>query len=481
MKKTFLVFFLFLSIASALQVTPLKKQVILSPCDQAVFPFEVNGEGPVSLEIKGKNPTLNYSFPSSLSLRDSTVVDVTVLYPCDASLAANNYAFTLSAKQGSKAAAATAYVATSPTSSLWVSLTSEGLACSCSSSRFGLEIKNTGKKRESGTILVSSQFPFSISGTSFDLEPGEIVSKIISLDIGCSTPAGAYPLSVALVKKNGGVSQHYSVVSTAQCFASQLQGPSEVTFCHSDPINITYTLFNTGNVAQDYLISTTFGEASVSNASISPHSSLPFNVSIANSLVSIPGDYNFSVKAKWSKGVAVLPVSLSTKLCSGLPVPLLEISYTAISINNSIQVKAGANNLVISITNPNNFSIKNAVLSLVGLGPVSDFFTLLPNETKQVPVLVNIPSNFQTTDAILMLESDQGEHGQVVKIVKTTPLAGFFVVGNFVSNTHVIAIVVALTLLVMLFYYAESQRRKQIIIDVHVSNELKKVLAKYRR
>lgn len=471
--------FLLLPLASGLEVTPLKKQAVLSPCQQTVFPFEINGNGPVSLSLANAPAWLNSSVVQSFNVNNRGVVDVAVLYPCDASPRTGTYALTLVARQGNEAKAATVYLSASPASSLLVSLSSQELACACGSANFDLVIRNTGRVAESGTLLVSSQFEHSVSDTGFSLLPGQSVSKQIVVDLPCETPAGVYPLSVGIVSQGGNVKYAHSAISTAQCLASNFTGPTQVTACYGDVVNIPYTIYNSGMQGQSYSISTTLGSTSITSTEIPGHSTLSFNVSIPASQVTLPGNSSFAVQVVSDNSISSIPVSLTSKLCPGKPVPIIAVSYPELEPNNTIVVSSGVNRFSIGVRNPNNFSITRAVLSLEGFGPVSDFFDLGANETKQVQLVVDVPSNFTGGIMPLILESDQGKGSKAVSLHRQGPITGYFLLGAFVSSENLVAIAVALVILASLFYYAETQRRKQVLIDMHIGRDLSKILAKY--
>ncbi|MDP3742074.1 MAG: hypothetical protein Q8R15_02040, partial [Candidatus Micrarchaeota archaeon] len=307
------------SLTSALQVTALNHQANLAPCQQAVFSFKVTSQqaGQTSFHLANTHSALNYSVPTSLYLNGEANVDVAVLYPCDAQPTSGTYAFSLVGQQGSQSVAGTSYVFLHPASSLFISLTSEELACSCASTRLMLELRNTGYKRESGTTLVSSQFPFSIADTSFDLPPGESTSKQIVVDLNCSVAAGVYPVSVGVVSKGSDVKYAYSGLNVAQCYASNLTGPRQAVACYGDNVNLEYSLFNNGNFAQDYVVSTTLGQLPFSTVSLPAHSVAPFNVSISPQSLPYPGTYNLSVSSQSGQSFESIPVTLTTTTCDG--------------------------------------------------------------------------------------------------------------------------------------------------------------------
>ncbi|MDP3742298.1 MAG: hypothetical protein Q8R15_03220, partial [Candidatus Micrarchaeota archaeon] len=169
----------------------------------------------------------------------------------------------------------------------------------------------------------------------------------------------------------------------------------------------------------------------------------------------------------------------------------LSVAYPMLDTNNTIPVQPGQNSLSITVHNPNSFSIHNAVLSLSGFGPISGLFNLNANETVQVPVVIIVPANFtnatNTTTAILTLDSDQGRAARVLKLELANSngsgrATGLFVMGTyFISDSYIAFGAVAIVILAGLFYYAERQRRGQLIVDKEVSIHLEKVLAKYRR
>ncbi len=499
------------SVASALQVTPLNHQADLAPCQQAVFSFKVTSQtaaGQVAFHLTNTQKALNYSVPTSVYLNGNggfgesseSTVDVAVLYPCDANPVSGVYPFTLVAQQGGEAVGGTSYISLAPSSSLAVSLTSEELACSCASSRLILELRNTGYNRQSGTALVSSQFPFSIADTSFDLQPGESTSKQIVVDLNCSVPAGVYPVSVGIVAKGSDVKYAYSGLNVARCYASNLTGPRQAAACYADPVNLQYSLFNNGNFQQDYVVSTTLGSLPFSQTTLPAHSVLPFNLSISPQFLPYPGTFNFSISAQAGQSFESIPVTLTTSICDGKPVPTLSVAYPVLDVNNTVSMLAGQNSFSITVNNPNSFSVHNAVLSLSGFGPISGLFNLNPNETASVPVVITLPANFtnainatnatNTTTAItaiLTLDSDQGRVARVLKLEPANSngsnrATGLFVMGNyFISDSYLALGALAIVILAGLFYYAERQRRGQLFVDKEVSIHLEKILGKYRR
>ena len=473
------------STASALQVTPLTNQANLAPCQQAVFSFKVTSEqaGQTAFHLTNTQTSLNYSIPTSVYLNGEAIVDVAVLYPCDAQPTTGLYAFSLVANQGGEQAAGTSYVFLSPASSLAVSLTSEELACSCASTRLVLEMRNTGHKRESGTVLVSSQFPFSIADTGFNLAVGESVSKQIVVDLNCSVAAGVYPVSVAIASQGSNVKYAYSGLSVSQCYASNLIGPRQAVACYGDSVDVEYSLFNNGNFEQDYVVSTTLGSVPFSQFTLEGHSYTPFNVSIPLQSIPYPGTYNFSVSAARGQGFETIPVTLTTILCEGKPVPSIAMEYPVLDVNRTLAVRPGENALSIAIHNPNNFSVYNAVLSLNTFGAISSVFNLNANETRQVSVLITVPENFTNATAILNLESDQGRTARVLQLEKApNSITGLFVLGtHFISDTYLAFGAIVIVILAALFFYAETQRRDQLIADKEISIHLEKILTKHRR
>lgn len=469
--------------ASSLQVKPVNKQAALAPCEQVVFPFTISGNGPVTLTLS-KPAWLNASLPGSFTLSGNgggqNTVNVMALYPCDASPQAGTYALTLTARQGSEATAGTVYVSASTASNLDVSLTGEELTCACGSGHYNLGLRNVGSKRESGTLLISTEFQASISGTSFDLLPGQSVSKQIVVDLSCSTPAGVYPLSVGVVSRGSGVQYAHAAVSVNQCYASNLTGPREVNACHGENVNLQYVVTNNGNFGQTYSFSSTLGGVVQSSAVVSQHSSTAFNVSIPSTSLPVPGNYNFIVTSATNLDRENIPVNLTTRICIGGQVPFVNVAYPEVQ-NNSFFITSGVNNLKLAVYNPNNFSLMRSALSLAGFGAVSDFFDLAANETKQVPITITIPPNFTNATSLLTLESDQGKNTRLVNLQRRSVLTGYFVLGAFVSDTNAAGLAVSLVILAALFYYAETQRRKQVLIDDHVSQDLAKILAKYQK
>lgn len=466
---------------AGLQITPLTKQVVLSPCDSATFSFEVTGNGPVSFSVLNAPQWLNYSQPISFTVNNKATVGLLALYPCDAVPKSGLYALTLKTQQGSEQASATVYIYASSASTLDVSLESRGLACACGSTQFALTINNKGYKRETGTVLLSTQFTAAISDASFDLQPGQSTTKQIVVDLPCSTPSGVYPLSVGVVKQGGEVTYSYNGVNVAQCYASNFTGPMQVSACFGDPVNILYSVYNNGNYPQSYSVFATFGSLPFSSLVVQPHSSTVFNLSIPLFLIPIPGSYNYSISTHWGNGVQSLAGNLTTFICQGKTVPVINIAYPVLETNNSLFLTSGTNTLFISIKNTNNFSITRAALSLGEFGQISDLFNLAPNETKAVQVTFNIQSTFNSTSAVLLLDSDQGRNSRIVLIKPRSPLTGYFVLGSFVSNDNLAGIAVALVIIAGLFYYAETQRKKQALIDTHISKSLEKILAKYSR
>ncbi len=477
-----LFFFLLPLNVNALEVKPLKSEAVLTPCQSTIFPFELNANGPVSLSLTGLPSFLNHSLVPSMNVNRRAVVNVNVLYPCDAAPQTGTYVFSLIATQGSEAKAATSYLEVASLDSLSVKLLNSGLACACSSTTFTLELKNNGYKRESGTILVSTRFPFSISDTVFDLFPGQSVSKRIVLDLNCSVAPGIHSFSVGIASIGSSVKYYHSGVNVAQCFASTLTGQRNVTACHGEVVDVPFVVSNDGLIEQNYVISTTLGELSSSSAVIFPHSNFGFNVSLSPSLLQYPGTYNFTVSTYWENGAQFIPVQVNTHLCAGKPVPQLFLNFPVLDFNRSINVTPGKNAFLIQVHNPYLFTLHNAVFSVPWLGPVSDSFQLAPNESKNVSMLLNVPANFSSVDTQLVLNSDEGQAAKDIRLnVSPAGLTGFFLLGTFVGGELLIALALLLVLVAIALYFVHSENRKRYIVDKEVSVYLENILAKHRR
>ncbi len=480
MKKFLALLLLFTVTASALQITSLKQQAVLQPCQQAVFPFELSGQGSVSLQVKNLYPGLNYSLPSSLNLNGITTLNLPIYYPCDAVVETGENAFTVIATQGSEKAAATSHLFLSPSDSLSISLTGEELACACAPTRFTLELRNQGHKRELGIIIVSSQFSYSIPETAFDLMPGESLSRQIALDLNCSVPAGAYPLSIGVAQQGGQVVYRHAVANVLQCFASQLVGREKIISCHGNEVNEQYAIYNNGLFEQMYRLSSDVGGVLPQTVTLPAHSFQVFNLTIDAWTLPYAKEYNLTIRANSERNSYELPVSLNSVLCENGTMPILRVNY--LELNSTFSVSPGRNSLLIKVTNENDVEIRNAVLSLGRFGPISDLFSLAVNETKEVSVAIEVPANFTNSTELLLLESDQGRNGRLLSVQSTNaaPVSGFFVLGG-VDDVQLAALAVVIVILFALYYYAETQRRSSALIDYEITTELQAVLDKHKR
>ncbi|MBI4406502.1 hypothetical protein HY571_01160 [Candidatus Micrarchaeota archaeon] len=470
----FLLCFLFL--ANSLEITPLRTSAVLSPCEQIVLPFQLNANGSISLEARVPSG-LNYSLSSSLQVDESQLVNMPVLYPCDASPQTGRFAVSLTARQGSQATAATTYLFVSPASSLGISLQGEELACSCESTRFVLEIRNAGHKRETGAVLVSSQFPTTLPETTYDLEPGEKLSTEIVVDLDCGIETGAYPLSVALLKQGNRIAYAHSVVNIARCFASSLQGPANVSTCHGESTIMEYVLRNNGLFEQAYVLSTNRGGVSPRQLTIEPHSFQVFRVYIDPSNVGLPGQYDFELRATSEKDEYFLPISLQTLLCEGRGIPVINASFPGLE---NLSLFPGENRFSIDVKNDEEVVLQNAVLSING-SPVSDLFDLQPGESKNIPVVVDLPANLSGSSVVLVLESDQGRSEKEVGLETRSRATGLFVLGAHFEEAFLVGLVVAIVALLGFYHYAYHQDKSRQIMDTEISEELRKILAKHRR
>ncbi|MFH0713162.1 MAG: hypothetical protein V1722_01385 [Candidatus Micrarchaeota archaeon] len=464
---------------NALEVTPLQKSATLASCQQVVFPFHVTGTGYTSFEVKGLPQEVNYSFVPPMFVNGEADVNVEIFYPCDALLSRyGEQAFSLVATQGDEKTAGTSYVFLSQPRSLKVDITSQNIACACSSTSYAVTIRNNGLAAEKGTVLVSSLFPFTISDTGFDLLPGESVVKIVSIDLNCSTPAGVYPFSIALARENSVVDYYHSGTNVVQCFASKLVGPKNISLCYGDSVIVPFVLYNNGLQEQQYILTTSSGALPLNVFSIPAHRNYIFNVSIPSPR--FPGTDNVTVSAYWNEDEEHFFFNLETHLCEGKPVPILYVAFP--SLKPTFELYPGTNEVVIEVHNPYQFTLNNSVFSIKGIGPVSSYFDLLGNETKNVTLAVNVPENFTNRTTQLVLTTDKGTATLPVKIgVKPSPLSGLFFAGFFVGELQLIGVLLALVIIAVLAFAVYHQGQKRYIVDKEVSHELKKVLAKYQR
>ncbi len=492
---TCIAFILLLGLASAivnatsLQLTSAVQQATLAPCQQAVFPFNLhtsNG-GYVSFTISDVTG-LNHSTISPVFVNGNQQIQVTFLRPCDAQIqdnsGTNTVAFTLTASQGDERASASSYIYLSPVSSLSVSISQHELvACSCGSTRFEVGLKNNGLRTEKGSILPSTDFRYAVSDTSFNLLPGQESVKEIIVELPCDTLAGVHPLSIGVASEGNPVTYSHSGINVAQCYASELTGPTNVMACYGDTVVVPFTIYNNGLQNQTYSLHTSLGQLASTRVSIPSHSHFAFDVSLPSP--SFPGTYNVSVSADGEKESRQANLQLKTKLCPGGVVPAIFVNYPQLDVNNSIIVNIGRNTLSINVHNPYPFNLTNAVFSIPYLGPVSSAFNLAPNESKTIPLAIERSVNYSNASEInteLLLQTDQGKNSRPIKLVRSTnPLTGYFVLNTFIGEAQIIGLLLFLVLVAVVIYFVNAQNRRNYIIDKEISSELQKTLAKYRR
>lgn len=492
---TSVVFVLLLGLASAivnaasLELTSTVPQATLAPCQQAVFPFNLrtsNG-GYVSFTITDV-AGLNHSSIPPMFVNGNQQIQVTFLRPCDAQIqdnsGTNTVPFTLTAHQGNERASASSYIYLSPVSSLSVSISQPSLVtCSCGSSRFKVGIKNNGLRAEKGSILPSTNFRYAVSDTSFDLLPGQESVKEVIVEIPCDTLAGVHPFSVGVASEGNLVSYSHSGINVAQCYASELTGPTNAMACHGDTAVVPFTIYNNGLQNQTYSLRTSLGQLSSTQVSIPSHSNYVFQVSLPSP--SFPGTYNVSVYADSEKGSQQANLQLTTKLCPGRTVPTIFVNYPQLDVNDSIVVNIGRNTLSLNVHNPYPFNLTNAVFSIPYLGPISGAFNLMPNESKTIQLVIERSVNYSNATEIsteLLLQTDQGTNSRPITLVRSTnPLTGYFVLNTFVGEAQIIGLLLFLVLVAVVVYFVNAQNSRNYIVDKEISSELQKTLAKHRR